>query len=129
MEICASKYDLSMLQMRGKTRKRAYVLARQLTMKIMHDEFNVPYTKIAKIITSKGMDHTTIIHGVRHFDDLLNCKDSEATVPYREAIIEVRKEIIRDPQIIITYDDTQVSYHEIIRYISKQFPSVKFEHL
>jgi len=61
-------------------RKRPYVVARQIVMVIMRDDFGYSLIEIAKFFS---MDHTTVIAGVRKSHDLIDTKDHYFTQRYR----------------------------------------------
>lgn len=57
-----SYFDIKLSELIGPSRKKEYVLPRQLTMYLLYEECSIPYAKIGDILG--GRDHTTILHGV-----------------------------------------------------------------
>jgi len=66
----ATFYNLDPSQLLEKRRHKEIVLPRQISMYLIREEINQPYTRIADIFG--GKDHTTIIHAYRKIKDKLN---------------------------------------------------------
>ncbi len=63
MKEVASFYNLDKEKLLEKRRTREIVMPRQISMYLMREEINQPYTKIASIFG--GKDHTTVMHAYK----------------------------------------------------------------
>lgn len=63
-----------------KSRKREFVTARQISMKLAKKYTPYSLSKIGNEIGNK--DHATVLHACKTIDDLLDCKDSFITATY-----------------------------------------------
>lgn len=77
------KYQMTFLELIAKTRERHYVEKRQLLQYILYKEFGLTYKKIGEEF---NQDHTTVMHSVKLFTNLLHIKDRKAVLLYTESL-------------------------------------------
>lgn len=68
-EEAAREYGVDLGQIRSRARSRAVVRARQEAMRRIRDEMGRTYPEIGQWF---GLDHTTVIHGVRRARERLS---------------------------------------------------------
>ena len=73
MAVMADLFD--MVTLARKSRKRDYVLARQLAMKVMREKLSMKVTEIGLVF---GFHHTTVLHSLNRLDGLLATRDDIA---------------------------------------------------
>ena len=78
IEVCANEFGIEVSQMIQPSRKRTLVEPRQISMQLIRkhtllalDEIGMFYMTVKKNKVIYGKDHTTIIHGIRAVDNLL----------------------------------------------------------
>jgi len=64
-------YNLSVKQVKGKSRKKNLVKARWIAMYLIREKTNMKLTAIGKLFER---DHTTVIHAIQGVNDVLNLK-------------------------------------------------------
>lgn len=102
--------------MRSKLRRREPVYARQLCMYFMRRYTKHTLLNIGDFVRKKGMDHTSVIHGVRHIEDLICTEDS------------VKQDVINLKTKMGLFSSEKVSETLLmIADISQQIPSYKIE--
>lgn len=55
-------FNIKMTEILGPSRKKGFVIPRQIAMYLLYEECKIPYERIGQILG--GRDHTTILHGV-----------------------------------------------------------------
>ena len=82
----AEHYDLNVEKLKGKTRKRSIVIARQLSMYLAKNMTN----KSLKVIGDNfgGRDHSTVIYSCKAVGDLLDTDDI-----FKNVVQELEKKI------------------------------------
>ncbi len=85
-KMVAEHYDLNVEKLKGKTRKRSIVIARQLSMYLAKNMTN----KSLKVIGDNfgGRDHSTVIYSCKAVGDLLDTDDI-----FKNAVQELEKKI------------------------------------
>lgn len=63
----AKHYSLKTSDLTGTSRRKEYVLPRQIVMYLLREEVEAPYMKIGELLG--GRDHSTIIHGIRKIEN------------------------------------------------------------
>ena len=75
----ARAYSLKLSDLRGKTRRKSVVTARNLTLLIARDTLDVTLQELGRYFA--GRDHSTILHGIRTIDEKMKT-DSELRFQY-----------------------------------------------
>jgi len=65
----ANYYNVSIEQLKGKSRKNSIVLARQIAMYLIRSILDIPFDEIGSLFNNR--DHSTIMHSVSKIDNLI----------------------------------------------------------
>lgn len=127
MELCSKAFEVSIDEICSSSRKSRVVKARHAAMKIMREQFNMHLVEIGRMFPQHGKsrDHSTVTHGIRKIDTLLEVNDPMVAPQYREVLQEVKKTIDNRQKILIYYDGLNI--HDIVRRLMKEFPLLAFE--
>jgi hypothetical protein len=81
LELVAQCTGLKPADIIGKGRYHDHVLARQCLATVYRNHMGIPLTRIGAILGPIGSprDHTTVIHSIRRFSELLDVRDEKAT--------------------------------------------------
>lgn len=69
-----------------RSRKSALVLLRFVVFKLWKDQVGLHLTEIGDFF---DMDHTSVIHGLKRINDLLDTKDPAATLCYKQILSKI----------------------------------------
>lgn len=69
MDVVCRSYNVTEANISSKSRKREYVLARQVVMYLTQKHLKMPASKIGKLIG--GRDHSTVIHSCAQVEQRL----------------------------------------------------------
>ena len=79
----ARVYSLKLSDLRGKTRRKSVVTARNLTLLIARDSLDVTLQELGRYFA--GRDHSTILHGIRTAAEKMET-DSELRLQYEQIV-------------------------------------------
>ena len=123
LERCSMAFGVTVEDILSPSRMDEKVVARQCVMKLMRSQLGLPFKTIGRILRR---DHTTIIYGVRKFEDVLR-KDSSIKYKYLKLCKDIDVPIEKLGKVIITYKKDVVPIHDVIRDFMKTYSITKIE--
>lgn len=107
IDICCEVCDISRDQMLSRSRERAICIARSIAAKILRDRMRLTLRQVGAILAhpKQARHHTSILHMVTMFNDLLWIKDDEAIRLWSATCNKLSTTMTHGPRVLVHIPD------------------------
>jgi hypothetical protein len=113
LEITESFFDLPQGTLNTRTRKRPYIVARQMLSSVLYQECMYTYTMIARI---HDRHHATIMHHVGNHLNTMSLKTDDTNAEYLEDVIDYQNKYKDFKAHILNHEElVKVTAHNFVQ--------------